>query len=224
MRPVVGHTCHVQEADFLSRCRSLWHVSPPGAWATIRRLGFRTAEQLIRAADLDESTREALLIEPRRSSRTLTVEGQQVTIRDQGRLFQRTDLAAVLDDDITVSDWVRLLNQRVYVFTDRKARDALLEKYVQLDGSQDVLTFSPLRLYEAARSRLELTSQNTGSIARRSGPQKGWNTVIPVSQFPADRKPSEVTIRDGLDDLAVVVEVHRFHADGSRERIDITPT
>jgi len=61
--------------------------------------------------------------------------------------------------------------------------------------------FWPVRLVKAAGSRIELAAQNTGAIARRTGPQKRRDTFVPMSRFP-DRRPAEV---DGLDDRSVVV-------------------
>jgi hypothetical protein len=96
----------------------------------------------------------------------------------------------------------------------------LLDKYVQRDGAQDVLTLSPMRLLKAAGPRIELAAQNTGAIARQTGPQKGKDTFLSVSRFP-DRKPSEVTVVDGLDDLAVVSRAERLHSGGERELLPL---
>ena len=89
--------------QFTRRCRSLWHVGPAGSWERIRVQGFRTAEQLIRAADLDDATRAGLLREPRRTAVTLRVDGHDVVVRDQGRLFGRKDLTTILGDGLTVA-------------------------------------------------------------------------------------------------------------------------
>ena len=74
-----------------------------------------------------------------------------------------------------------------------------LDKYVELDGAQDVIWLSPLKVLEAAGSRLQSTSQNTGAIARRSATQKTTDPFAPLWRF-TDRKPTEATILGGLDD------------------------
>jgi hypothetical protein len=209
----------VTPEQFTTRCRAIWHVAPSGAWETINVHGLRTAGQLIAAADLDAATRERLQTTPRRESERLRVDGREIALRDQGRLFTRKDLSTVLADGIDVADWIRLLNRRVYLFTDRAAKDTLLEKYVERDGAQDVLTFSPTRLLAYAGQRLELADQNTGAIARRPGPQKHFDTFLPVSRFP-DKKPKEVTVVDGIDDLTVVVRAERYHRGGQREVLE----
>ena len=202
--------------QFLNRCKVVCHVGPAGVWDQIARSGFRTAEQLILEADLDDEERTRLLSEPRRESVRLQVDGEEVVLRDQGPLFARKDLSSVLDDGVDVRDWIQLLNQRVYFFTDQPSMEKFLDKYVELDGAQDVIWLSPLKVLEAAGSRLELTSQNTGAIARRSATQKTTDPFAPLWRF-TDRKPTEATILGGLDDLSPVFRAERCFRDGSRQ-------
>ena len=194
--------------QFLARCTQIWHVAPPGAWESISTDGLRTAQQLIDAAELDEDERRSLHENPRSEDVRLTVGDREVTLRDQEPLL-RADLASRLTGDITLSDWVQRLNRRAYLFTDRAAMTKMLTKHVERDGAQEVLTFSPSRLLEAARFQIELTSQRSGAIARRSDAYKGDDTFLSITRFP-DRKPAEITIVDGLTDTAgIVVRVER---------------
>jgi hypothetical protein len=204
--------------QFLSRCKVICHVGPAGVWEHIAKHGFRTAEQLILEADLDEEERQRLLSTPRRESVRLSVHGQDVILRDQGPLFARKDLSSILGEGLEVGAWIHLLNQRTYFFTDQTAMQKLLDKYVQVDGAQDVIWLSPLKLLDAAGLRLELTSQNTGALARRSGAQKTADAFAPLWRF-TDRKPAEATIVDGLDDLSPVFRAERCFGDGRRQSL-----
>jgi hypothetical protein len=204
--------------QFLSRCKVICHVGPVGVWEQITKHGFRTAEQLILEGDLTEEERHSLLTEPRRESVRLSVCGEDVVLRDQGPLFARRDLKSVLDDGLDVSDWIHLLNQRVYFFTDETSMRKFLDKYVEIDGAQDVIWLSPLKFLEAAGLRLELTSQNTGAIARRSGAQKTEDAFAPLWRF-TDRKPTEATILGGFDDLSPVFRAERCFRDGRRQTL-----
>jgi hypothetical protein len=202
--------------QFLNRCKIICHVGPAGVWEQVAKHGFRTAEQLILDADLTEEERQELLSTPRREPVRLIVNGESVILRDQGPLFARKDLKSILGDGLHVSDWIHLLNQRVYFFTDETSMRKLLDKYLLLDGSQDVIWLSPLKLVEAAGMRLELTSQNTGAIARQSGVQKMADTFAPLWRF-TDRKPAEATIFGGMDDLSPVVRAERCFEGGRRQ-------
>jgi hypothetical protein len=202
--------------QFLNRCKVICHVGPAGVWGQIEKHGFRTAEQLILEAELTEDERQALLSTPRQESVRLTVRGEEVILRDQGPLFAGKDQKPILGDGPDVSDWIHLLNQRVYFFVDETSMRKFLDKYLLIDGSQDVIWLSPLKLVEAAGLRLELTSQNTGAIARQSGVQKTADAFAPLWRF-TDRKPTEATIFGGFDDLSPVVRAERCFQDGRRE-------
>lgn len=201
--------------QFLNRCKVICHVGPAGVWEHISVHGFRTAEQLIVEAELPANERQLLLSTPRRESVRLRVRGEDVLLRDQEPLFARKDLKTVLDGGIDVGDWIHLLNERVYFFTDQTPIQKLLEKYLERDGAQDVIWLSPLKVLQVEGIRLELASQNTGAIARRSGPQKTAETFIPLFRFP-DRRPAEVTTLGGLDDLTPVFRAERCFRDGRR--------
>jgi hypothetical protein len=206
--------------QFLDRCKRICHVGPAGSWSLISRHGFRTAEQLLQDADIDESARADLLSLPRPEPVHLRVHGDDVVLRDQGPLFARKDLDAILGVGLDLGAWVRLLNRRVYFFTDEAPMRKLVQKYVERDGAQEVIWLSPLRFLRAADGRIELAAQNTGAVARRGGPQKTLDTFMPLARFP-NRRPAEVTVVDGLDDAAAVVRAERFLADGTRVELPI---
>jgi hypothetical protein len=201
--------------QFLNRCKIVCHIGPAGVWDRVSKTGFRTAEQLILDAELTDEERQRLLSTPRRESVQLRVHGEDVTLRDQGPLFARKDLKSALDSGLDVSDWIHLLNQRVYFVTDETAMQKLLDKYVQADGAQDVIWLSPFKLVQIEGLRLELASQNTGAIARKSGTQNTAETFVPLFRFP-DRKPAEVTALGGLEDLSPVFRAERCFPDGRR--------
>lgn len=208
----------VNPEQFLTRCPTLWHVGPVGSWEGIRRDGFRTAEQLIQAADLTDEERHTLRTEPRAKSVDLKVDGNHVRLRDQASLLARKDLPAILGDEVTVAEWIEMLNARVYLYADSAAMKKARDKYIALDGAQEVVTFSPRRFFDMCRPRIELSAQNSGSIQRITGSQKRRDAFVSVGMFP-DKRPSEVTVRDGIDDLSCVVFVERIHSDGRVEKL-----
>lgn len=119
-----------------------------------------------------------------------------------------------MGDGMSVADWIHELNRRVYVFAGRASMEKVLRKYVERDGAQELVTFSPIRFLRTVSDRLELSAQNSGAIARRAGPQKFRNTFLPLEQFPTDRRPAEITVVDGIDDLSAVDQVVRHYKDG----------
>jgi Family of unknown function (DUF7002) len=202
--------------DFLLRCPTLWHIGAEGSWEGIKRHGFRTAEQLILAADLDEAARERLMTEPRPEPVTFTVDGTTVTLSGQQQLLKRADLGSLMDDGMTIADWIGVLNQRVYLFTDVVAMKKALARNLELSGAQELITFSPLKFIEACRPRVELSAQSSGAIARATSTKKRKDTFVSVGLFPGSKRPSEVTVVDGIDDLSTVAFVERHDLDGTK--------
>lgn len=207
--------------QFIRQCSILWHVGPPGSWSRISREGLRTARQLIDAADLDDETRRTLIEKPRRNQVELPMGDDVVILRDQEPLFSRKDITPLLARDMTVVDWLGLLDRRVYLFAGRRERDILIRKYAARHGYQEVIQIDSDRLLEVAGSRVELADQNTGAIARVSHPYKDWNTFQSIDRFP-NKRPKEVTVVDGLSPAEVslvCVTVERVLADGNVQRI-----
>ncbi|CAN5513027.1 hypothetical protein BH10ACT1_BH10ACT1_42940 [soil metagenome] len=206
----------MNQDEFLKWCPRLWHVAPAGAWELIRERGLRTSEQLIQAADLEDGDRARLLTEYRLTEARFVVDGEPVVLRDQERLSARKDTAAILGDDLTLADWVSLLNRRVYLFCDRGPMETHLRKMSAVHGAQDVLVFSPMRLYDTYRSQLELADQSTVAVKRLTGEQKSRATFQPITRFP-NKRPKEITVVGGVDDLSVVTRVTQISADGSEK-------
>jgi hypothetical protein len=201
--------------QFLDRCKLICHVGPAGVWEQIAKHGFRSAEQLIMDADLPDAEREQLLSTPRREAVRLHVHGDEVILRDQGPLLARNDVKSILESGLDVSEWIHLLNRRVYFFATEAPLQKLRDKYIESDGAQDVIWLSPLKILEVEGIRLELASQNTGAVARRNGPQKTADAFLPLYRFP-DKRPAEVTVLDGFEDLTPVYRAERCYRDGRR--------
>ena len=180
--------------QFLDRCKFVSHVGPVGVWEQIAKHGFRTAEQLILESDLNEDEQQRLLSTPRRESISLCVDGDEVLLRDQGPLFARKDLASVLGDGLAVSDWVRLLNRRTFFFTDQLSMEKLRDKYAELDGAQEVIWLSPLRVIRLEGLCLELTTQNFWGDCSSKRPAKDGRHLRTIFEFP---QPKAERVNDG---------------------------
>ena len=96
--------------------------------------------QFILEADLTDEERQLLLSTPRQDSVHLRVGGEDVILRDQAPLSARKDVKSPPEGGVDIGDWIHQLNQRVYFFTDQGSMEKLLEKYVQMDGTQEVVS------------------------------------------------------------------------------------
>jgi hypothetical protein len=207
--------------EFLGKTKSLTHVGPAGTWDRVRADGLRTARQLIDAADLDEDARAQLRTSARTAPVTVTVGGNDIVLHEQ---VLNPGLAARLGGELTLADWIELLNCRAYLYPDRAAMKKVTDKYVAATGACDLLTFSPMRLVERVGHRIELADQPTTALGRPSAGTitRTLDAFKPTRRFPIGRPIREVTVIDGIaaDDIAhVVIMAERWHTDGSREQL-----
>jgi hypothetical protein len=193
-------------------------VAPAGAWESVSQNGFQTAEQLIMGADLDDAARTVLLTQPRAEMVKLSVHGGEATLRDQSSLAARKDLATILGDEMTIPDWVRLINKRVYFYTNDLSMRKMLAKNVERFGAQDLMILSPMRILNACGGRIEMSGQNAGAVARRKGNERLVDIFKSISLSP-NGPVAELTVVDGIADLSVVVHAERHHADGRIEKL-----
>ena len=143
-----------------------------------------------------------------------------MVLRDQGPLFARKDLKSILGDGLDVGEWIQLLNQRVYFFTDQPSMEKFMDKYVELDGAQDVIWLSPLKVLEAAGSRSSSRAR-TQALSPVEAVRRRRRTPSPRSWRFTDRKPTEATILGGLDDLSPVFRAERCFQDGLSRASDL---
>jgi len=200
--------------DLAQRHPRLYHVTSPGAWDSMRRLGLLSTEALLRRAGLADDDIIRLTTQRR---------AQRVTLRDTplGRLVLNDNtplcenkLAACLDDGLAPKDWLRMLNQRVFFWVDVAAMTRLRQARANRRDPREVLVFDTRALISAHFHRVEIAPFNTGNT-RRAPVRRGLATFTPVSATTWDawrwaRRPHkaspdkivEVVVRDGVLDIA----------------------
>jgi len=110
-------------------------------------------------------------------------------------------------DGMDVAECVRVLNRRTYLLSREASMRTLLRS---TSHARTPRTSSASRTSASRRvgSRIELTTQNTGAVARRAGAQKSQD-VFPVAATVPNRAPTEVTVVIGVSDVGVVVRAER---------------
>ncbi|WP_051548991.1 DUF7002 family protein [Nocardioides sp. URHA0032] len=182
----------------------LHHMAEYNSWPRIQQIGLRTTEQIVDACQPDPATREAILGQRRTRSFDLehAVVGT-VTIRDQKPLFLH-NLAPKLTD-VTVEQFLDLLNSRVFMWThpDRLDRlDRLLGANAYRRQRHDVLVLETASIVQTYYDRIRLTGMNTGATIFPSSPPRGVESFMRISDFPfAERRKRLV---DNVVELCVI--------------------
>ncbi|MFZ5782440.1 MAG: DUF7002 family protein [Pseudomonadota bacterium] len=195
--------------DLAGRHPRLFHVTSPGAWESIERHGLLPACDLVDLFAPDRGPRDDLLATRRPVEVVLDhpLHGQAI-LNDNLPLSERA-LAACLDDGLHARDWLRLLNQRVFFWSDEGGLQRLLGARLNRGRPREVLVFHTLALVAAHTDRVEISPINSGATIRRPA-RRGLATFTPLGAmtYEAWRRRRgrldrivEVVVRGGVPDI-----------------------
>jgi hypothetical protein len=184
----------------------LFHVTAPGAWETISRLGLLPATALVA---LFEDRRVHLTTTRRPTEIPLVHPVHGTAILNDNLPLSERALAACLDDGHTPQDWLRILNERVFFWAGEDGLDRLLRARMNRTRPRDVLIFDTLDLVEAHAEQVEISPINSGATVRRPA-RRGLTTFTPLlakgySEWQRQRgrrdRILEVVFRGGVPDI-----------------------
>lgn len=199
----------------------LYHMAAAGSWPNIRRHGLLPTQQIITTSHLPTADQTALLRQPRPHSTTIThpVIGT-VTIRDQLPLRLKFLIPRLID--MTVTEWLETLNNRVFFWLHHNRLERLLNARQHRHHEHDVITLDTRSLVQAHQRNIRLSPINSGATLYPNTPTRGPQTFVPIADYPFTerrkrRDPadaiSELAVTGGVPDLANhVVAVHRRQA------------
>lgn len=162
---------------------SLYHTAEVSAFESIERFGLLSTTAILDLVRYGATERKKIEDQPRRQSVALEYDdGGQFVIRDQ-RPLSASKLAGCLQDGITVEEWCRLLNRKVYFWVDKRRVTTLLSAAPYKDREHLVFEVDTRSLVEAHKSDVTLAAMNTGStnpIAHK----RGKSTICSLDSFP----------------------------------------
>ena len=159
---------------FAARFPSLWRLAERGSHEGIRRHGLLTAAEAAEMAGHD--------LRPVRRPGFLDLAlpcGTAVAVSDNLPLSERR-LARALEDDLTVADWMAMLNDRVFFWTDRTSGEAHLAARTRLGRESEWQEYETGGLLASCWDRAEIAPFNTGSTVRVAV-RRGLSTFAPLA-------------------------------------------
>lgn len=190
----------------------LFHMAAGGSWDRIERYGLLPTSHLVETSSLSEGDQLALLKQHRTMSTVIDhpVYGT-VTIRDQKPL--RLQFLQPVLSDVTVEQWLSILNDRVFFWLHPTRLDGLLRARAYKNFPQDVITLDTEPLVRAYANRVRLSPINSGSALYPNAVARGVGTFSSVEEYPYAQRRKGRTLSDALVELAViggVPDVSRF--------------
>ena len=198
----------------------LFHLTAPDALPFIRRHGLLSARAIVERTGADPRALE------RRRPEEVAIEhnseqgGERFVLNDNVPLSEKT-LAHVLDDGLAPGDWLRMLNGRVFFWTEENRLARLRNAGTNRHRPRAVLVVDTLSLALAHGEHMAICPINSGATGRTPA-RRGRSTFTPLLAMPYDawrrqRRPGkaldrivEVTVDGAVPDAMdhVVEEQH----------------
>lgn len=142
-------------------------------------------------------------------------------IRDQKPIHAES-LAVALDDDLTVDDWIRELDSRVFFFLQPERLEGLLKARSYRKDVHTVITLDTATLLAEHGDRVQLSRINSGFARPHSKARRGRGTFQTIADYRHPQRlvahvgtswdVAELCVVDGVVDVARhVVSVTRVH-------------
>ncbi|MBY0282006.1 MAG: hypothetical protein K2W94_07625, partial [Alphaproteobacteria bacterium] len=160
----------------------LYHVTEPGAWESIKKRGLLSTTHLLDLFEIKGQQRQE--IEERRRPTTIQLEHPihgSVIINDNIPLSEKA-LLNCLDDHLIPSEWLRILNERVFFWASKEGLDRLLGARLNRGRAREILVVDTLSLVKAHVDQVELCPINSGATIRKAA-RRGLETFTPLSRY-----------------------------------------
>ncbi|WP_155953484.1 hypothetical protein [Pseudomonas sp. URIL14HWK12:I6] len=181
----------------------LFHITRPQALPSICKHGLLSTHQLLALFDVPSEDRRALETMRRPTSIEIAhPEHGKATLTDNAPLSE-TALSQCLDDGLRPSDWMQMLNQRVFFWVDEKNMTNHLRASTHRGEKRIVMVFDTLSVVQAYYKQIELAPINTGSTIRKPA-RRGLSTFAAAHQHSYRDWQKLRGGRDRIKELTVV--------------------
>ena len=192
-------------SDLYSRCPVLFHMAEPGSWPGIVTRGLLSTSALLDLYQVDGARREAIESKRRPEKVKVSLQGlDDAIIRDQKPLND-VALAACLNGGLTTRDWYRLINRKVFFWTERTRLMWLMGANAYVGDEHLVITVETEPLVSSCGDRVTLSAINSGSTyVRKSNNEvapRGPKTFQTISKFSPGDPVVELAVEERVDDI-----------------------
>ena len=201
----------------------LFHITRPQALPSICRHGLLSTHQLL--ALFDVPSRERRLLETMRRPTSIEIAHPvhgNATLTDNAPLSEAA-LSQCLDDGLHPTDWMQLLNQRIFFWVDEKNMTNHFRASTHRGEKRIVMVFDTLSVVQAYYKQIELAAINTGSTIRKPA-RRGLSTFAPAhlhsyrdwQKLRGGRdRIKELTVVGGIQDIGSHLIACSYHPLGT---------
>jgi hypothetical protein len=179
----------------------LFHMATAGSWPSIRERGLLSTAALLDLFEVSGAEREA--VECRRRPDSVTIRHAaygEAVIRDQKPMTDAALTRCVRG--ISVSDWLKMLNRRVYFWPDEGRLRRLLSARAYAGDEHCMLTLDTRSLVLAHAASITLSRINSGALLYNA-PARGPETFQTIPDCPFEDWCRRGSRKTAVAELAV---------------------
>ena len=187
---------------------TLFHVTSEETLPNLKRFGILCAAEIIERCRSDTAAVPELLTSRRPDRvRLHDTDGNTFILSDNCPLSEKK-LAAALDDGLGVADWLWMLSNRVFFWTNADQARKLISSRNNTGHRKALLRVNSLALAQRVRGRLEICPINSGSTIHRPA-RRGTKTFARLDDvsYPNWRRLRDARRLDRIKEVTVVGNV-----------------
>lgn len=191
-------------------------MAEDGSWPNILKHGLLSTTAILDKWGIVGNERKRLESQLRLEIVSLNHENYGIAkLRDQ-KAMKPELLSKCLPTSISVGDWCRYINGRVFFWADWTNLKRLLSAQSYINKPHIVITLDTVRLVNSYREKITLSDINTGSTFPRKGKtepeRRNFNTFRKIPDFDS-RYVRELAVDYGIPDIAnTCLSVKRYVA------------
>lgn len=167
-------------------CPKPYHMASAYSWLSIQKHGLLSTTAILDLARVSEAQRITLEAIKRPESVEIQLPDETwITIRDN-KPINESLLARSLTDNLTPTDWYRILNRKVFFWLSKDRLIKLQNAKAYRDQEHHVLELDTRTLIKAHLRNITLSPINSGAVFANPAP-RGLDTFLPIQQYPYSR-------------------------------------
>ncbi len=174
----------------------LYHIAEAKSRSSIIKHGLLTSKSLLKLFDVPNTVALETISKRRSKPFVLSNSEHEHAVLNDNLPLNETILAKCLEDGLSPSDWLSMLNSRVFFFTSRSQANKLLASSGNVSRQKIMLTLDTLSLAKTYSKHLEICPINSGATDPRCSPKRGLKTFTPLLKLPF----SEWSLKRGMQD------------------------
>lgn len=172
----------------IERHPRLYHMAEAESWENVRRRGLLSTRALLDLFAVDKPRRTQIETQYRSDDEVIChPEHGQATIRRHSPRLKPGHLQNVLPDNVQPSEWYRLLNGKVFFWSNRDRLNNFLKAEAHRDRHHDVLTVCTRSLVAQYDGQITLSHMNSGEV-RRDTHKRDQNTFKTIDNYRCSKR------------------------------------